>query len=160
MKQRCLFCLERNYTGKQRTTEQLEWRDPQTINWLVTNAPVFLGSLLYWNEPKATPKKSFPRSCLAYDSQPRHVQSNSQTLQSLAEKNADPDKPRKKEIKTVIIFYPFASVPQWNTAYPDMSRIQEASFWMQQKKQHWSQRFQLCLYSWHYLLTFFCFSSE
>lgn len=30
---------------------------------------------------------------------------------------------------------------------------------MQQKKQHWSQRLQLCLYNWHYLLTFFCFSS-
>lgn len=31
---------------------------------------------------------------------------------------------------------------------------------MQQKKQHPSQRLQLCLYNWHYLLTFFCFSSE
>lgn len=109
MKQRCLFSLER-------TTEKLEWREPQTISWLVMNAPVFLGSLLYWNEPKATLTKSFPRSGLAYDSQPRHVQSNSWTLQSWAEKNAEPDKPRKKGIWTIIIFYTFASVLQWNTA--------------------------------------------
>lgn len=114
MKQRCLFSLERNGAGMQRTTEQLEWREPQTISWLVMNAPVFLGSPLYRNEPKATLTKSFPRSGLAYDCQARHVQSNSWTLQSWAEKNAEPDKPRKKEIKTIIIFYPF--VLQRNTA--------------------------------------------
>lgn len=120
MKQRCSFSLERNDAGTQRTTEQLEWREPQTTNWLVMNVSVFLGSLLYWNETKATPTKSFPRSGLA-----SVLGIPSPGMSSLtaglcwhpwAEKNAEPEKTRKKEIKTITIFYPFVSVPQWNTA--------------------------------------------
>lgn len=131
----------------------LEGKEPQTINWLVMNALVFLGSFLYWNEPKATPTKRFPRSGLASHSQPRHDQSNSQTLQSWAEKNAEPDKQRKKRNEDNYI----SSICICSTVEHCLSLtwVGYKNFWMQQKKQ-----LQLCLHNWHCLLTFFCFSSE
>lgn len=45
----------------------LECREPQNINWLVMNAHIFLGLLLYWSERRAIPTKGFPRSGLAYE---------------------------------------------------------------------------------------------